>query len=163
MTNNAKLTIQYIIDLEGAYVNNPKDPGGETKYGISKRAFPNLDIKNLTEDDAFEIYYKKYYLPNASFLEKLPEALRKKFFALGVNAGFKQAFLCLQRALRNEVPTLAEDGVFGANSQKALNQVVDWSAILYAFNSETAAFYRLCAIKNGNTFLKGWLNRAYHK
>ena len=54
-----KTTFDEIIDVvlhhEGGYVNDPKDPGGETNYGISKRAYPDVDIKNLTEDGAKDI------------------------------------------------------------------------------------------------------------
>lgn len=56
--------VQFIFDREGReYENNPADSGGETKYGISKKAFPSLNIKELTEDQAKEIYYKNYWLP----------------------------------------------------------------------------------------------------
>ena len=57
MTVNFKIAFKEIIGVEGGYVNNPNDKGGETKYGISKRAYPNLDIKNLTLKKAEEIYY----------------------------------------------------------------------------------------------------------
>ena len=46
------------------YVNDPKDPGGETNYGISKRAYPDVDIKNLTEDGAKDIYKRDYWDKN---------------------------------------------------------------------------------------------------
>lgn len=48
-------------EVEGGYVNDPQDPGGETKYGISKRAYPNEDIKNLTLDRAKELYLRDYW------------------------------------------------------------------------------------------------------
>lgn len=48
---------------DGGYTNHPDDPGGETKYGISKRAHPMLDIKNLTLDQAMNIYWKDYWFP----------------------------------------------------------------------------------------------------
>lgn len=50
-----------IIGFEGGYSNDPNDPGGETKFGISKRAHPKLDIKNLTLDQAKEIYFRDYW------------------------------------------------------------------------------------------------------
>lgn len=50
-------------DIEGGYSNDPDDPGKETKYGISKRAHPNVDIKNLTLDGAKKIYHDEYWLP----------------------------------------------------------------------------------------------------
>lgn len=52
----------FIFEREGGYVNDPDDPGGETKYGISKRAFPNEDIKNLSKERATELYYINYWL-----------------------------------------------------------------------------------------------------
>lgn len=48
-------------DPNGGYTNDPRDPGGETKWGISKRAHPNVDIKNLTLEQATEIYRKEYW------------------------------------------------------------------------------------------------------
>ncbi|MBI5843910.1 MAG: hypothetical protein HZB23_04475 [Deltaproteobacteria bacterium] len=45
---------------EGGYVNDPADPGGETRFGISRRAYPNEDIKALTRERAAEIYYRDY-------------------------------------------------------------------------------------------------------
>jgi len=47
---------------DGAYTNDPVDPGGETKFGVAKRSHPNLDIKNLTLPEALEIYYKEYWV-----------------------------------------------------------------------------------------------------
>jgi lysozyme family protein len=54
--------VEFVLRWEGGYVNDPNDPGGETKYGISKRAHPDLDIKNLTLDEAKNIYYNDYWL-----------------------------------------------------------------------------------------------------
>lgn len=50
-----------IVGIEAGYVNDPHDPGGETKFGISKRAYPNLDIANLTLEDARAIYQRDYW------------------------------------------------------------------------------------------------------
>ena len=53
---------KYVIYNEGGYVNDPSDLGGETKYGISKRSYPNLDIKHLTLEQARKIYFCDYWL-----------------------------------------------------------------------------------------------------
>lgn len=53
--------IKWIISKEGGYVAHPNDPGGETKYGISKRSYPELDIKHITPEQAFKIYVKDFY------------------------------------------------------------------------------------------------------
>ena len=55
-----QVVLDDLIEREGGYVNDPDDPGGETKFGISKRAYPHLDIKNLTEEHAADIYYNDY-------------------------------------------------------------------------------------------------------
>ena len=55
---------------EGGYVHDPKDLGGETNYGIAKRFYPDVDIKNLTEDEAKEIYKTDYLVTNK--VEEVP-------------------------------------------------------------------------------------------
>jgi Glycosyl hydrolase 108 len=56
--------ISKTIHLEGGYVNDPNDSGGETNHGISKRAFPRLDVKSLSFEDAIQIGYDHYWTPN---------------------------------------------------------------------------------------------------
>lgn len=77
-----------ILEVEGGYVNHPNDPGGETKYGISKRAYPNLDIRNLTPEAALAIYRRDYW-------DKLPPGLepaaRWFLFDCAVNHGVSRA------------------------------------------------------------------------
>lgn len=51
----------FVLRHEGGYVNDPRDPGGETKYGISKRAYPMLNIKDLSIEDVKIIYRKDYW------------------------------------------------------------------------------------------------------
>jgi lysozyme family protein len=51
-----------LLDIEGGYVNDPNDPGCETNFGISKKSYPNVDIKNLTRSQAIAIYNRDYYL-----------------------------------------------------------------------------------------------------
>ena len=53
--------LAFVLMHEGGYVNDPSDPGGETNYGISKRAYPLLDIKALTREQAAEIYWRDYW------------------------------------------------------------------------------------------------------
>lgn len=59
-------SLAFTIAREGGYVNDPDDPGGETKWGISKRYHPDEDIKNLTPERAAEIYYEKYWVPSGA-------------------------------------------------------------------------------------------------
>lgn len=78
--------------LDDGYVFDPDDPGGETKYGISKRAHPDVDVKNLTVDDAIRLYYDRYW-PVAAGL-KFP--LNVCVFDTAVNQGIKRAKKYLQ-------------------------------------------------------------------
>jgi len=52
-----------IIGLEGKETNDPNDPGAETRYGISQRYNPDVDVKNLTLDGAKQIYLERYWIP----------------------------------------------------------------------------------------------------
>ena len=53
--------IDKVLGHEGGYSNDSKDLGGETNWGITKRFYPQLDIKNLTKEEPKEIYYNHYY------------------------------------------------------------------------------------------------------
>ncbi len=53
---------EYVIQNEGDYVLDKNDPGGETKFGISKRSYPTLNIRDLTLEDAKEIYYRDFWM-----------------------------------------------------------------------------------------------------
>lgn len=85
MNSNFTRSLQFTSKWEGGYVNHPNDPGGETKYGISKRAYPHLDIKNLTREDANALYYKDYWL--AAGCDTLPAPLCLVAFDSAVNHG----------------------------------------------------------------------------
>ena len=54
--------IEIVLEHEGGYVNDPDDPGGETNFGIAKRSHPDVDIANLTKEDAKIIYYQDYWM-----------------------------------------------------------------------------------------------------
>ena len=55
--------IEVVLEHEGGYVNDPHDAGGETNFGIAKRWYPDVDIKNLTKEQAKKIYHQDYWSP----------------------------------------------------------------------------------------------------
>jgi lysozyme family protein len=55
------LAVEFVLSREGGYVNDPQDPGGETKCGISKRSYPTLDIANMTKQQAIAIYKRDFW------------------------------------------------------------------------------------------------------
>lgn len=79
----------FTVGVEGGYCNDPVDPGGETKYGVSKRAYPTLDIKSLTLEQAKIIYYKDYWLKAGCEQKEWP--LNLVVFDTAVNRGLAAA------------------------------------------------------------------------
>lgn len=149
--------VEYVLKHEGGYVNDPDDPGGETKFGISKRSFPELDIKSLTRNQAIAIYWGEYWRPE--YDETGGEALATKVFDLAVNMGHKTAHRILQTAMNNIITDghIAEDGIIGPVTLSCLNrtrpmQVMTW------FLVAMEKYYRSL---NKPKFLDGWLNRLY--
>lgn len=55
--------VKITLEHEGGYANHPDDPGGETNFGISRRAYPNEDIRNLTLERAAYLYKRDYWFP----------------------------------------------------------------------------------------------------
>lgn len=89
------------------YVNHPKDPGGETKYGISKKSYPDLDIKALTLEEAMAIYLRDYWM--ASEADKLDWPLNCVHFDAAVNQGVGMARRFLRSAKAPEAYFLARE------------------------------------------------------
>jgi len=104
--------ITFVLGIEGGYVNDPMDAGGETKYGISRRSYPHLDIASLTRDAAEKIYWEDYWAPLRC--DQLPPALAVAVFDGGVNQGVPAAARMLQLAVR-----VHADGVIGPQTLNA--------------------------------------------
>lgn len=116
----------FTLGAEGGFTKIASDPGnwtggtvghGElrgTKYGISAAAYPGLDIENLSEQDAEDIYRRDYYEPLHGDQLSLPVAL--VLFDGAVNAGLRRAVIWLQQAT-----SLLADGVLGTQTLQAVN------------------------------------------
>jgi hypothetical protein len=89
MMSNFTKVIEFVLSHEGGYVNHKDDPGGETNMGISKRAYPNLDIKNLKKQQAVEIYKRDYW--DKAGCEKLEFPLAACHMDASVNCGIGRA------------------------------------------------------------------------
>ena len=113
--------IEHVLKHEGGYVNDPTDLGGETNYGITKRFYPDIDIKNLTKEQAKEIYKRDYWDKNR--VDELPEQLRHIFFDMCVNQGRGTAVKVLQRAANAKGAKLKVDGGMGPATLKAVQNV----------------------------------------
>mgnify|MGYP005837256305 CR=1 FL=1 len=87
--------IKHIFEFEGGYVNDPDDPGGETNFGISKKSYPDINMKELTELRAGEIYYNDYWIKYKT--DRLEPHLQIMFFDMCVNMGGSRTIKLLQK------------------------------------------------------------------
>jgi lysozyme family protein len=138
-----------LIGNEGGLVDNPADPGGLTKYGVSKRAYPMEDIRNLTLDRAKQIYFRDYWTPAGC--ENVPEAIRFDLFDTAVNSGIRAAVKCLQTAAGCPI-----DGVLGPQTLAAI-AALDGARLSARFNGARLQF--MASLATFSAFGRGWANR----
>lgn len=125
------IDMTFVFKWEGGYVNDPSDPGGETNMGISKRAYPNLDIRNLTRQAAQEIYQRDYW--NAIKGDTLDPALACAALDTAINMGVGRA-------------------------TQFLNQTNDWNQFIQLRkNYYTNLVKQKPAM---GKYLNGWMNRV---
>ena len=146
--------IEMVLEHEGGYVNHPSDPGGETKYGISKRAYPEVNIADLTEEDAEEIYFNDYWSRIKG--EELPAGVACVVMDYAVNSGISRA----SKALQSVCGIANGDGVIGPASLNAVWTTVKNTSeedVINAVTTQRQEFIR--ALKIYETFGKGWERR----
>lgn len=134
------ILIAKILLHEGGYVNDPDDAGGETKYGITKARYPNLDIKNLTPMQAIAIYKEDFYIPMK--IEEIDNInLAMQYFDMGVNAGITNA-----KAILNNAQSLQNES--GGDIVEIYQQL----RIEY--------YTKIATYRNNKKYLAGWINRV---
>ena len=139
-----------LMELEGGFVDNPNDKGGATKYGISKKQYPDLDIENLTLDKAKEIYYRDYW--DRYKCRFLPDSLSVALFDSVVNSNAKRMIKFLQQALG-----VTADGVIGNQTIGAANRLPE-KKVLNDFLDLRLEY--LMSLKDWKHFGNGWCARV---
>lgn len=139
-------SVAFVLRQEGGYVNDPRDPGGETNFGISKRAFPSADIRGMTKERASEIYRVNYW--NAVRADEMPSGIGFMVFDLAVNAGVHRSIVLLQRACG-----ITEDGILGPVTIAAAQTVTPM-----ALGAVRVAFYR--SLPTFGVYGHGWIRRT---
>jgi len=149
--------VEKVLRHEGGYVNDPADPGGETKYGICKRSYPCIDIKSLTREQAVRIYYQDWWRRYG--YDMIADAsLGAKTFDLAVNMGARQAHKLLQRSVNATSPAgLSVDGILGPLSLEAINNHPHPPYLFAEYRLRAVAFY---LDLNKPKYLAGWVRRA---
>lgn len=138
-----------LIAHEGGYVDDRRDAGGETKYGISKAAYPGEDIRAMTLERAKAIYARDYWGPAGC--DALPDAAKLQVFDMAVNSGVKTAIKTLQRAV-GAVP----DGVLGPHTLQAI-QSMPALRLIARFNGQRLAL--MADLASWPAFGRGWAKR----
>ena len=153
---NTDEIIRHTIKLEGGYNDVAGDKGGETKYGISKRSYPTVDIPNLTEEQAIDIY-RRDFIEKVNLHYLTNEKVLAKVFDIGVNMGTSRGIRFLQEIVGAKV-----DGILGPATANLAN-AMNGDDLVQALRKKQVLHYA-AIIKNDPTqvkFLIGWINRAF--
>ena len=158
MKDNWNKCLEAILHHEGGYVNHPKDPGGETNLGVTKRVYEEhngtKDMKDLTVEDVSPIYKKGYWDKLKG--DDLPSGLDLCVFDFGVNAGPGRA----AKFLQTQIGTVADGGI-GPNTLKKLNKHIEDNGLqdtIEEYQGNRQSYYE--NLRNFSTFGKGWSRRV---
>ena len=150
--------LEMILHHEGGYVNHPKDPGGETNLGVTKRVYEDFggtkDMKDLVRDDVEPIYKKNYW--DRMKCDDVPAGLDLCLFDFGVNAGTGRSAKYLQRM----IGTVADGGI-GPNTLRALDNYIEevgTEGAIKNFQSKRQEYYE--SLSTFETFGRGWTRRV---
>jgi|TARA_B100001094_G_scaffold321360_1_gene368964 lysozyme family protein len=156
--SNFKKCLEIILHHEGGYVNHPKDPGGETNLGVTKRVYEEWggakDMKDLTVDDVAPIYEKNYW--GRTKCEDIAEGLDLCVFDFAVNAGPGRAAKFLQKIIGTTV-----DGGIGPNTLRKLQLYLEtWGVedTIKKYQEARQEYYE--ELSTFDTFGKGWTRRV---
>ena len=154
-----KEALEVILHHEGGYVNHPKDPGGETNLGVTKRVYEEWggtkDMKELTPEDVEPIYQRNYW--DKLKCDELPEALALCVFDFGVNAGPGRA----AKYLQSLVGALPIDGGIGPMTLAAVDKYIDKFSVELAverYQEARQKYYE--ELSTFATFGRGWTRRV---
>lgn len=142
--------INRILSHEGGYVNHKDDPGGETNFGISKRSYPNEDIKHMTHERAKSLYKRDFWEPIKG--DSLPNSLAFQLLDFAINSGTKTAVRHLQRAMGVAI----EDGIMGPITLGTVNSFAVHDLVQLLLAERLDYYTRLSTF---NTFGRGWSRR----
>jgi lysozyme family protein len=156
-SENFEKCLETILHHEGGYVNHPKDPGGETNLGVTKRVWEEWggtkDMRDLTPEDVAPLYKKNYW--DRVKGDDLPSGLDLAVFDWAVNSGTGRA----AKKLQSMIGTVADGGI-GPNTLRILGEYIDEHGIeatIENYQGVRQEFYE--SLSTFETFGKGWTRR----
>ena len=145
-------SVEFVFAHEGCFSDDPADAGGLTRWGISQKNHPDVDIRNLTQEQATKIYQSEYW--DACKCGDMPPALAFVVFDMAVNQGAGVAVRDLQKLLNVKV-----DGIIGAETMAMIRLLSDIGVNQSVISLTTERIYRYAALgKIG--YMRGWAKRA---
>jgi lysozyme family protein len=153
MTDKLDAALDFTLRWEGGYVNDPDDPGGMTKFGISARANPGVDIENLTLAQAKEIYREKYW--NEVHGDRWDTPVAIVLFDWAVHAGPNRAIKGLQRCAGARV-----DGKLGPETISKVNKCGPLLPHLLVQRRSKSLCKLVIQRPTMGKFLVGWMARC---
>lgn len=147
-----------LLQSEGGYSDDPKDPGGRTNLGVTQtvweswvgRASNEKEMRNLVPTDVEPLYKRKYW--DACRCDDLPTGLDYVVFDFAVNAGVGRSIKTLQSSVDATV-----DGQLGKMTLDAVSKFPT-DVTIFRFSDEKVKFYK--SLPTFSTFDKGWLDRV---
>ena len=153
MKDNFDECLKMLLHHEGGYVNHPKDPGGETNLGVTKRVYEKWggtkDMKDLTVEDVAPIYKKEYW--DRCKCDDLESGVDWAVFDWAVNSGTGRAAKAIQK-----ICGASQDGAIGPKTL-ALIGTQNTQYVIEEFGKIRQDFYE--SLKTFDTFGKGWTRR----
>ena len=153
MKDNFDECLKMLLHHEGGYVNHPKDPGGETNLGVTKRVYEKWggtkDMKDLTVEDVAPIYKKEYW--DKCRCDDLESGVDWAVFDWAVNSGTGRAAKAIQK-----ICGAAQDGAIGPKTLALIN-TQNTEYVIEEFGKIRQDFYE--SLKTFDTFGKGWTRR----
>lgn len=156
---NFRFCLDMLLHHEGGLVDHPEDPGGVTNMGVTLGALHEWrrkpvtpeDVRNLTRDEAAQIYLEKYWSP--IWGHELPAGIDYAVFDYAVNSGVRRAVKDLQRCLG--VPA---DGFMGPVTLAAAREA-DARKVITALCRRRLNLFQ--SLRHWATFGKGWSGRLF--
>jgi lysozyme family protein len=171
LEENFKNSVEYVLEREGGFVNDPVDPGGATNLGITiavlkawrGQAVSISDVKNLSKAEAKKIYHSLYW--KAAWCDALPAGVDLLVFDAAVNSGVKPALAVLEKKIGIGVPPRRKPHQPAPQQHFELEKLLTNGlarlcvpAVICGYCEERRAFYR--SLRTFAHFGKGWLSRV---
>jgi len=150
-----------LIGYEGGSAEDAGDRGGQTRWGISKRSYPTVDVLNLTLEQAKQIYLRDYWRP-LRLDQVRDQNVAAEIFEQAVNFGLRGAAQNLQSALNYLGLGVRRDGSVGPETLAAVNQLKDAKALLKTLNGvQLMRYFEIVSADPAQKrFARGWLRRV---